>query len=70
MFSCGCGGADGHVNRHMKHKDSEEMLSGPTLLEMCAHIHTVMKGNKKSKEVEDELRILQQLSENEEEERD
>lgn len=28
---------------HMKHKDSEEMLSGVTLLEVYSHIHTVMK---------------------------
>lgn len=53
---------------HMKHKDSEEMLSGVTLLEVYSHIHTVMKEKSKRKkrikeEVEDEMRILQQLLE-------
>lgn len=38
---------------HMKHKDSEEMLSGVTLFEVYSHIHTVMK-EKSKKEVEDE----------------
>lgn len=49
----------------MKHKDSEEMLSGATLLEVYSHIHTVMKEKSKKKEVEDEMRILQQLLEDE-----
>lgn len=49
---------------HMKHKDSEEMLSGVTLLEVYSHIHTVMK-EKSKKEVEGEMRILQQLLEDE-----
>ena len=40
----------------MKHKDSEEMLSGVTLLEVYSHIHTVMK-RKEQKEVEDEMSI-------------
>lgn len=52
---------------HMKHKDSEEMLSGVTLLEVYSHIHTVMKEKEqkqtKKKEVEDEMRVLQQLLE-------
>ena len=48
----------------MKHKDSEEMLSGVTLLEVYSHIHTVMK-EKSKKEVEGEMRILQQLLEDE-----
>lgn len=51
-------------HRHMKHKDSEEMLSGVTLLEVYSHIHTVMK-EKEQKEVEDEMRILQQSLESE-----
>lgn len=48
----------------MKHKDSEEMFSGVTLLEVYSHIHTVMK-EKSKKEVEGEMRILQQLLESE-----
>ncbi len=40
------------------------MLSGVTLLEVYSHIHTVMK-EKSKKEVEGEMRILQQLLENE-----
>lgn len=34
---------------HMKHKDSEEMLSGVTLLEVYSHIHTVMKEKSKKR---------------------
>lgn len=45
-------------HRHMKHKDSEEMLSGVTLLEVYSHIHTEMKENEQ-KEVEDEMTVLQ-----------
>lgn len=40
------------------------MLSGVTLLEVYSHIHTVMK-EKSKKEVEGEMRILQQLLEDE-----
>lgn len=38
-----CAGADGQRTEdtgHMKHEDSEEMLSGETLLEVDSHIHT------------------------------
>lgn len=34
---------------HMKHKDSEEMLSGVTLLQVYSHIHTAMKEKSKKK---------------------
>lgn len=34
---------------HMKHKDSEEMLSGVTLFEVYSHIHTVMKEKSKKR---------------------
>lgn len=44
-------------HRHMKHKDSEEMLSGVTLFEVYSHIHTENE-RKEQKEVEDEMGIL------------
>lgn len=47
-------------HRHMKHKDSEEMLSGVTLFGgLLSHSHSDER--KEQKEVENEMRILQVL---------
>lgn len=54
-------------HRHMKHKDSEKMLSGVTLLQVYSTFTQQWKkrAKKKKVEVEDEMRILQQSLENE-----